>query len=136
MKKRENLYRGSLAVEFVMGVMIWAILIAALVFFSQYILLKKHAQSAARFGTLLQSCGLVGPDTVQIEMVEFLNAVSHNPDWTWVWDVGRFTETEAARFYQLVMTRVSGRYVGASHSWHPSVAMKIEEMVVAQEVMR
>lgn len=123
---------GQALVEFVLGVPFLLILLAALVVFTQVSLLRQRALAVARFGTQLQSTGLVSREVVEEELKEYMGTFRYFFDPHWMMEIGRFFDTPASRFYHLLKTQVRCQYQ------HPLLrkigleGLPIEELVVEQ----
>lgn len=98
--------RAQMIVELVLSLPIWICFLGGFLTLSRVVIHRQRSHMLARFGTMLQSTGRVDDDVVRKELTDFSARFDRSQRTQWNFEIGRFDEIPAARFYQLVKTRV------------------------------
>jgi hypothetical protein len=106
---RRGTRSGNALVELVLITGVWTLLLAVFLIFCQIGRLRYQALRGARFGAILQSSHVISDETVRRELGWFFGPIRPGGMVEWSWQIGRFTNTPASRFYRLRMTEVTCR---------------------------
>ena len=117
--------KGQFVVEFVLGFGIWVTVFSGIIFLSRLLILRQRIHQVARLGTLLQSTGRLSNEAIESELRNYSDHISLTGTTPWTFEMGRFLETPASRFYRLVQTRVTAPLGHAGRS--------VSEVVVCQQ---
>lgn len=97
--------KGNAAVEFVLSLMVFAVLFTGFLSVIRSGRVTLRAASAARLGTFLWSTNRLDRETVEREMTSLL-ARSGSPE-TWMVETGRVKDIPSASFYRMAFARAS-----------------------------
>lgn len=102
-----NKQNGSVIVEFVLLIPMFVLIAGLLLAFVKTSLARLRGVALAHYGASLQATGLFPTEDLETELSAYHAALRLPGEWEM--ENGRFTDTPAARFYQLMKTSVEFR---------------------------